>query len=243
MALGRYADGGTYSLPETIDPVDDALLDRALYRAQDALAGPRAAEAIRRYYDVDTDFAGTSFCDIEPNDPVSIGPADLLAVTRLSMTITNRQSRRLLTPGDARRDTANSLLASVPDHLDLATDLSAEVLTSMQRLYEHLRTIVSASSNRWVFAAKLCARKRPRLFPVRDNKVCGFLGGEPIGGGTHRMGWFASDIQVLAFLISHPDIRRQLTELRDSVAADGVAVDAVDLRLLDAAVWMRAVHG
>ena len=45
----------------------------------------------------------------------------------------------------------------------------------MEQLYEAIKQALSANTlknpNAWVTASKLCARKRPDLFPVRDKEV------------------------------------------------------------------------
>ena len=52
-------------------------------------------------------------------------------------------------------------------------------------------------SERWVFAAKLCARKGPKLFPVRDDLVCRWLAdGRRLRKGNGWPGNFSIDIQV-----------------------------------------------
>ena len=84
----------------------------------------------------------------------------------LEMTATNRALRHLLTE----------------DVLPLDADLAMageDTLLAMSRLHEATKQALSPSHvknpNRWVTASKLCARKRPDLFPVRDSVVCGLL--------------------------------------------------------------------
>nr|WP_200490801.1 MULTISPECIES: DUF6308 family protein [unclassified Blastococcus] len=93
-----------------------------------------------------------------------------------------------------------------------------------------------AKPNPWVTSAKLCARKRPRLFPVRDRVVCEGLGlyGTPIRRyGTRRVDW-----QVIAFLMRDEAIGRRLVKLTEQVrTSHGVRCDDVPLRVLDVALW------
>jgi hypothetical protein len=55
----------------------------------------------------------------------------------------------------------------------------AAVAEPMAELYESvarcLRRAGAQRSNAWVTASKICARKRPNLFPVRDNVVLDLL--------------------------------------------------------------------
>ena len=66
----------------------------------------------------------------------------------------------------------------IPD-CDLA-NAGIRALTAMQQHYEAVKQALSADTvknpNAWVTASKLCARKRPDLFPVRDKEVCDYLG-------------------------------------------------------------------
>lgn len=90
----------------------------------------------------------------------------------------------------------------------------------MYALHSWFRNLLGSNSNRWVTAAKICARKRPRLFPVRDNMVCSLLAdGRALNAGKN--GWpgnFSVDIQVYAYLLT----------------------DDEDMRVLDSVLWMRA---
>lgn len=110
----------------------------------------------------------------------------------------------------------------------------------MYELHVRFRDLLEGASHRWVTAAKLCARKRPLLFPVRDNLVCRYLGGgRPLKSGDGWPGDFSVDIQVYAYLITHPDVVGALADLRARLEGDRLRVDA-NLRLLDSALWMCA---
>jgi hypothetical protein len=115
-------------------------------------------------------------------------------------------------------------------------------------LQSHFRTLLSTDdrqSNHWVFAAKLCARKRPALFPVRDNVVCRYLSGwqNLAGSSEHatqgRLGWFSSDIQVFANIASDEFLRRSLLSIQDQATKRDIRVDTLPLRLLDVLLWTR----
>jgi len=91
-------------------------------------------------------------------------------------------------------------------------------------------------SNPWVTAAKLCARKRPGLFPVRDSVVCEGLG--LYGTPARRRDDRRVDWQVFAYLISDPEITVAIDELSSRVHyGHGVRCDQWRLRTLDAALW------
>jgi hypothetical protein len=93
-----------------------------------------------------------------------------------------------------------------------------------------------ANPNPWVTSAKLCSRKRPRLFPVRDRVVCEGLG--LYGTGVRRTGTRRVDWQVFTALIGDSGVRQRLDQLTTPVAAtQGVRCDAVPLRVLDVALW------
>lgn len=176
---GRYADGGSFDLPSEWIPLDQALLIAALERAKEAVDSEDALDRLARFYDRGSEYAGTSFLDVKPNIPGSIDAADLYAVSRLSITVTNLQGRRLLDDLDVV-PTTERLLDAIDSDLTIR-DLTSNALSAMWDLQHHLRSLLASDtrqSNYWVFAAKLCARKRPKLFPVRDSVVCRYLSGE-----------------------------------------------------------------
>jgi hypothetical protein len=164
-------------------------------------------------------------------------------VSRLSITVTNRQGRCLLDAGSTR-DQATELLNALPPTLTITASLDATALEQMWKLHDLFRTLLTTDtkdSNHWVFAAKLCARKRPNLFPVRDSQVCGYLSGwKPLGAGPGRLGRFSNDIQAFAYLITYDAITGRLAELRETAADARLRVDDKPLRLLDAMRWTRA---
>jgi hypothetical protein len=99
------------------------------------------------------------------------------------------------------------------------------------------RFAVTASTRHpdaWVTASKLCARKRPELFPVRDRKVFAYLG--LTRNNSYRIAW-----QVFRHLIGDRDVIAAIDALSDATLADGqgtrLRLDDSRLRLLDAAIW------
>src|SRR4051794_1417896 len=78
--LGRYADHRTYPLPRGWTPVSTDTLELAAEQAVQALETPAAVDRLLGYYDPASDYAGTTFLDVRPNDPDTVGAADLWAV-------------------------------------------------------------------------------------------------------------------------------------------------------------------
>lgn len=243
---GRYADGGSFDLPSDWISLDRALLVAALERAKEAVDSDDALDRLARFYDLKSEYAGTSFLDVKPNIPGSICAADLYAVSRLSITVTNLQGRLLLDDPDVVTTTERLLDAIDPDLT--IRDLTSTALSAMWELQQHLRSLLASDtsqSNYWVFAAKLCARKRPKLFPVRDSVVCRYLsGGKELAGSVSqvqqgRLGWFSADIQVFAYLASDEELLRSLNSLANRAQARDIRVDDEVLRLLDVLLWTR----
>lgn len=83
------------------------------------------------------------------------------------------------------------------------------------------------------------------MFPVRDSKICAYLADNSrLGGKTAELGWFQRDIQVLAHLITHPNVQRLIGDVREELARQHPtwAIDWSDLRILDIVLWMQAAH-
>jgi len=231
---GKYADGPAYELPKGWRPVGQGVLDAAQARARLALdlgggLPLPAFERMRRYYEPSSSYAGAMFTTVGPNDDFYIGAADLWAVSTLSMErfVTPLLGRRLMLPGTVHTTVARQL-RRLPTFLPI-TDLTADVLTAMEDLYTTLRTVMSdngSASNWWVFASKMCARKRPDLFPVRDNKVCEFLAAEHgVGRKPEQLGTFQTDIQVYAYLATTGDISARLRQPFEDLARSDVGFD------------------
>lgn len=246
VSYGRFgAANDRFALPEGWQPASNEVLATARTQALSALIEDAARETAP-YYDPSGAYAGTLFLDVEPNEPHSVEASDLYAVTTLSMKLHARHGRLILEPGSAREDVQRQLRSL--SHTLRITDLgdgeagSAETLARMYKLHAYIRDLLAGTSQRWVTAAKLCARKRPRLFPIRDNLVCEYLGASrKLKTGDGWPGDFAVDIQVYAYLMTEPAIQDALAELRGTLSnAYGLRVDDEDMRLLDAALWMKA---
>jgi hypothetical protein len=92
----------------------------------------------------------------------------------------------------------------------------------------------------WVTASKLCSRKRPGTFPVRDNAVCERLGliGKGRPPGDHRV-----DYLVFQHVLNNHEIIRAIDDLEDRVRRAGQRPDQHRVKILDAALWTHAARG
>ena len=198
--------------------------------------GTHAAQhRLARFYDADGDYAGASFSQLGPIDANDFTPADLLATMLLSVRIRPGAVRRILDCGDTR-DILLRKLRDLPD-CDLA-NAGGPALTAMEALYEEVKRALSADTvknpNAWVTASKLCARKKPDLFPVRDMEVCDYLGLTP--WRNYQVDW-----QIFRSLIGDPDIIAAIDAMSKATVAVAAGrrlqVDRSRLRLLDAAIW------
>lgn len=194
---------------------------RARSAVLDALTGD-VTSRVSAYYDPDSNYAGATFLAIEPNEPLRITAADLFAVRLLNVDIGARVTRRLLADGQL-----TDLLQNVPTNIRLE-DADAEALDKAGRCYEAVKGLFAdpgaKRSDVWVAPAKLMARKRPWLLPVRDWTVRQFLGFErPY---SYRVEW-----EVYQKLMCDDEIRGLLNEL---------AAPEPPLRVLDVALWTKA---
>ncbi len=222
-------------------PPPDLVVD-AKHKAMEALRTDRphaAQDRLARFYDTDGDYAGASFAQLGPIDPMDITPIDLLATTLLSVRIRPGATRRMLDGGNTR----GTLLRKLGDlpNCDLA-NAGRPALTAMAELYEVVKQALSADTvrnpNARVTASKLCARKRPDLFPVRDKEVCDYL-------GLTQLRNYQVDWQVFRSLIGDPDIIAAIDVMSKATAAAAAGrrlqADQSRLRLLDAAIWTYAM--
>lgn len=199
---------------------------------------------LKKYYDVASGYAGATFASITPNDPYDITGADLHALSMLSVQVDQAATRRVLDAGEHRNRLLDALRAVDPG-IRLAT-ASPPDLTAAWDLVETIRSALadpttSTRSDPWVTTAKLAARKRPRLLPVRDTKVRRLLGLE-----RQRDGHL--EVQAMRSLVTDPEVmaelERAVEDARERGRAEGrtCVFDDEPLRLLDAALWMYAVR-
>lgn len=248
-----YGDGRVMVLPTGWQSVEPAMFSVALAQTEYAFtAGAQtvahAVGHLTRYYDPTGKYAGATFLEVENHDDYAVTAADLWAVSTLSMVIPVDAGRALMQPGPLRT-IVNGKLRHLPATLPLS-DVTAEHLNHMWDLYSAIRSMLPAlgdgpTTNQWVLASKICARKRPLMFPLRDSKICAYLANNPrLGGKEGQLGRFQRDIQVLAHLITHPNVRRHIGEVREELTKQQPTwtVDWSDLRVLDIVLWMQAAR-
>ncbi len=216
-------------------------LQPALDRVWMALRDPRTPERLAHYYTPEANFTGATFVGDPQRNPATLEYDDLLAVTLLDVKVPPRTVRALMEEGQTR-DRVHELLD--PQRLPVDArleDVTPEILAAMVELYEFLRGLVPPTRDRyevnWATAAKICARKRPHLFPVRDEVVCRYLRLWP---SRYQVDW-----QVFAWIMGHDDVRehlRRLVERTDALPDTRVGDPDTLLRHLDVAVWMHAPH-
>jgi hypothetical protein len=182
-----------------------------------------------RFYDPDGNYAGPVFDCRDGVEADDIAALDLVAITTMQVEAGPRAVRRFLRHGDDRR--------ALLDALEKTPDVSlwnadSQQLEAAARLYRLTKGIFSGG-NMWVSASKLCARKRPRLIPVRDSVI---VDGLELPNEDFREDWL-----IIRRVISDPDIRHEL--LRCAAFADAdrqlALLSIPELRLLDVVLWMR----
>jgi hypothetical protein len=238
------SDEAWTQIPDGWQQVAAEVTENAVAAALEALATDSSRPAPARlanFYDRSRNFAGATFVNLAPVDPDDITAVDLHATTLLSVEIGPGATRRLLDSSSTRTQVLDAL-ADVPDK-DLLVAGPADLL-SMEVLYGAVKDALSdpstANPNAWVTASKLCARKRPELFPVRDNLVCAHLGLLPTGTrGDYQVDW-----QVYRALIGDHRVIGAIDALNPLIKAEArdrrVQTDTGRLRLLDAALWTWA---
>ncbi|WP_029210287.1 DUF6308 family protein [Arsenicicoccus bolidensis] len=212
--------------------VDETLCSAAVERARSAVGDPCAADHLVRYYDPARGYAGSTFTDLAPNDPMSIGPADLLAVTTLSVRVLPLAIRRFLDDNHAQR--ASELLERLPASARLEDDSAPKLAHQMAEFHNFAKATLGA--NPWVTASKLCARKRPNLFPVRDRVVLEFLGLTP---------GYSTDWPAFAAIMRDDVVRERLDRVVSEAISRGADLGdgTLTLRHLDVVLWMAGMKG
>ncbi|MEE6286653.1 DUF6308 family protein [Georgenia sp. MJ173] len=224
------------ALPADWPSVDDALLDAAVDLSLAALSTTTANPAHRRlarYYDRAGANAASTFLDLEPKEWRNVTATDLVATSLLDVTFTPHDVRRLLEPGPSR-DRVTTALCELPDALLATADTDA--LAAMGEFYLAVLDAVSPPErerpDRWVVASKLCARKRPDLYPIRDAGVRELFGTTEYD--DHRADW-----QVFRHVIAHQDVIHAIDAAHQAAVSEsgGNPLDVSRLRLLDVALF------
>lgn len=187
---------------------------RAAGRLRETLAQPGVRPAVAAYFDPAAGFAGMTFGTLGDNPPDQLTPADLLAVSLLDITWRPDVVQRLLGSDGPR---LAGLLAGISADVDLWLATDAE-LGAVDAAWDALLDIPGVGT---ASAAKLLARKRPRLCPITDKVVIRAVG---LPGLT----W-----EVLRCLLQDPAARAEVEALRPPEAA-GASL----LRILDVAIWV-----
>lgn len=221
-----------------VPDVPSEVLDGARRKTLEVLECPRTVDDVSKYYKIDSDYAGALYLGIPDPDPSVITAADLFAVSSLSIKIPARAARRLLLE-PAGADAVNDALRALPDmELAATDDADLELMRDFYCAVKHAlrRAEKTKPSGAWVTASKIVARKRPRLFPVRDTLVTTLL-------GTREKADYYTDWIVFRHLMRDEAVASNLRRLRE--ALDGLAKsgehlsESEPLRLLDVALWMH----
>ena len=187
---------------------------RAAGRLRETLARPGVRPAVAAYFDPAEGFAGMTFATLGDNPPDQLTAADLLAVSLLDITWRPDVVRRLL---GTDRDRFAGLLAGISTGVDLWQATDAD-LGAVDLAWDTLLDIPGVGT---ASAAKLLARKRPRLCPITDKVVIS-------AAGLPGLTW-----EVLRCLLQDPGARAEVEALRPPEAA-GASL----LRILDVAIWV-----
>jgi Family of unknown function (DUF6308) len=187
---------------------------RAAGRLRETLARPGVRPAVAAYFDPAEGFAGMTFGTLGENPPDELTAADLLAVSLVDITWRPDVVRRLL--GSDREEIAG-LLGGISTEIDLWQASDAD-LGAVDAAWDALLDIPGVGT---ASAAKLLARKRPRLCPITDKVVIA-------AAGLPGLTW-----EVLRCLLQDPGARAEVEALRPPEAA-GASL----LRILDVAIWV-----
>jgi hypothetical protein len=205
---------------------------KALYN-RDARHNRNAAHLLSRYYDPTSDYAGSTFLDLTPNHPHDVTATDLYALSLLDVRAKPLAGRRLLEPGGHRVAVINALSSDdLPESADLLT-ASDDTYEAAEKLYLAVRDALGRKP--WVTASKLCARKRPHFFPVRDSVVTELVLGL---GKSYLIDW-----QVYRHLLVDQEVMGELGAVTAQAAELSDRPDGIPdppLRILDVLLWMTA---
>jgi Family of unknown function (DUF6308) len=187
---------------------------RAAGRLRETLTRPGVAPAVAAYFDPAEGFAGMTFSTLGDNPPDRLTTADLLAVSLVDITWRPDVVRRLLVRDQQQ---LAGLLAGISTDVDLWQASDAD-LAAVDAAWDALLDISGVGT---ASAAKLLARKRPRLCPITDKVVIR-------AAGLPGLTW-----EVLRCLLQDPGARAEVEALRPPEAAG-----ATLLRILDVAIWV-----
>ena len=209
------------------------------------LNGVEPHELLLAYFDASDpkhSFTGRAFDTYAAatNDPDVVSAADIMAVTLLSIEV-RAKSKSGITPSAAlaleeRGGEITALLERLDRALELH-ELDEKQFTlllggddSPGRLLHGLLLDIlrDKRGNKWVATHKLLARKRPGLFPIRDQVVSDALG---LGA---RSAWWRPWWEALSG-DSGKGIVRATDEIRRRAGVEHLSI----LRVLDVLIWTR----
>lgn len=224
-------------LPTGWNRAPEPVLEQAQASARKAVESEDAAKRLTAYYRGESNYAGATFSELNPNNPFTLGGSDLLAVHMLSVDIPQIAVRRLTEPCSTSAHLTR-LLAS--EALAVDRNLQTAGLETLEAMSEFYVTVKGAlhpvgahTSNAKVTASKICARKRPDLFPIMDKRVLRLL-------GTWELRDYGTDWQVFGYLLDDDVLMANVRDIVDDAASrDGVSVGDPNclLRHLDVILW------
>jgi hypothetical protein len=191
-------------------------IEQGAGRLHAGLTDPGLGNTVAAYFDPDNGFAGMTFSTVGSNPRDEIIAADLLAVSLLSIDWQPGVVRMLL---GSHAAPVSRLLAEVRDDIDL-WEASDEDLAPVDELWQTLNAMPGVGA---ATAAKLLARKRPRLCASTDRAAV-----QAAGVPVHLAG------QAVRSLLQDAAARADIEALRPPTAAE-----ASLLRILDVAIWAR----
>jgi len=189
-----------------------------------------AVDLLQRYYALDDAanplYTGARFESIAAlnDDPNKIAPADLVAVSMLSVEVPPRAAIRLLGPDS---ESISGLLSQIDNSVDIV-DIQPEALRAGSPADELWRVLRSARDGLGpTTVSKLLAAKRTRLLPIWDTFVERATGLDTVDyWSKFRSVLNADDRRIWTWL---GNIRLQASNVPESVT---------ELRTLDVLLWM-----
>lgn len=194
----------------------------------------KAVKLLKRYYrkvDGKHAFDGASFESLgsEDTNPFSITPADLLALSTLSIPVKGHTAIDLLSNRVQAQTTA--LLRDIPEQASIDDEDALKHLAEggASPASELWAVISDVDGMGPVYTSKLLARKRPALIPVYDKVVDAQLA----LGGTLEM-W----TRFHEWVNRPEDGDTLINRARNLHAKAGLAAHVTPLRVIDVVLWM-----
>lgn len=194
-----------------------------------------AASLLERYYAVSDggtpSYTGSRFETVAAlnSDPNTIAPADLVAVSMLSVNVPAQAAIRLLGPDAAR---ISELLSQIGESVDIV-DIESEALCANSPAGELWNVLRRGRDGLGpTTTSKLMAAKRPRLLPIWDTFV-------ERATGLDTVDYWAKFRSVLT--ADEKRIWKWLGDIQSP--ASNVPKSVTKLRILDVLLWMSVATG